>query len=839
MRERSAPAEITPVLPTIALRDDAEKQLRHACAELERRLRAGERCQTEDLLAEFPALSSETELLLDLIYAEYLTRIELGQQALAEEVYERFPQWRESLRQQFEVHDWLNGRLLEGMPSPPPAAWVPDAAGPNGKEVPPEAPGEYEILEELGRGGMGVVYKAWQGGLNRVVALKVVRAGACAGPHELARFRREAEAVARLQHPNIVQIYEVGQRDGAPYLTLEFIGGGTLAEKLAAGPPPSVTQAAEWVEALARGMHHAHQKGIIHCDLTPANVLLTEAGVPKISDFGLAKLLVGGRAVQTVSRVFLGTPSYVAPELIGGKVQQLGPPADVYGLGGILYQALTGRPAFRAETALETLHLVQTAEPVPPGRLRPGLPRDLETICLKCLQKESHQRYATALDLAADLKRFLRGRPIQARPIGLWERGLRWTRHRPTATALLGVMVALVVLSCGLVGWQWQRAETALGEASARAQAEARAREERDAALYFKNIVQAERECADHNSERVEELLAACPVRLRGWEWYYLKDLRDNCFASLPGHAQGSTGVAFSPDGKLLATAGMDGTVKLWSTATRRQLLTLGGHTEAVQAVAFSPDGRWLASAGQDQSVKVWDAATGRELLTFAGHEGPVWSVAFSPLEEASPGKLGRWLASAGQDQSVQVWDAATGKVRYTLHGHTKRVTAVAFSPDGRWLASASGDQTVKIWDATSGRELFTLRGHRGAVGEVSFSPDGRRLASAGDDQAVKVWDAVSGRELFTLRGHQGRVHGLAFTPTGRRLVSGGCDKTLKLWDMTTGLEVLTLHGCKESVAGLAFSPDGRRLASAGGEGTIQVWEALSYPETRCPGTPE
>jgi serine/threonine-protein kinase len=330
----------------------------------------------------------------------------------------------------------------------------------------------YDILGILGRGGMGVVYKARQAGLNRVVALKMIRDSALAGPEERTRFRHEAEAVAQLQHPNIVQIHEVGEHQGLPFFSLEFVPGGSLAEQLHGTPqPPRVT--AQTVETLARAVHAAHQRGTVHRDLKPANVLLTADGTPKISDFGLAKQLGAGPGLTATGAV-VGTPSYMAPEQAGGKstTRAVGPAADVYALGAILYELLTGRPPFLAETTLDTLQQVLTQEPVPPRQLQPKVPRDLETVCLKCLHKEPERRYASAHDLAEDLRRFLAGQPIRARPVSPWRRLGKWARRRPAVAALVAVSVlsGLALTAGGLVSNAWlrqavQRAEAKEAEA--------------------------------------------------------------------------------------------------------------------------------------------------------------------------------------------------------------------------------------------------------------------------------------------------------------------------------------------------------------------------------------
>ncbi len=309
-----------------------------------------------------------------------------------------------------------------------------------------QVPG-YEILDVLGRGGMGVVYKARQAGLGRVVALKMILSGGHASSTDLDRFRTEAEAIARLQHPNIVQVYEVGEQEGKPFFSLEFCSGGSLDKKLV-GTPLKPMDAAKLVETLARAMQAAHDKNVIHRDLKPANVLLTEDGTAKITDFGLAKKLdVTG---QTESGAIMGTPSYMAPEQAGGKSKEVGPLVDVYALGAMLYELLTGRPPFKAATPLDTVLQVLSDEPVPPRQLQSKTPRDLESVCLKCLRKEPGKRYATAQELAEDLHRFQAGQPVRARRLGIVERGWRWCRRNPVVAGLTAPIV--VILLVGFVG---------------------------------------------------------------------------------------------------------------------------------------------------------------------------------------------------------------------------------------------------------------------------------------------------------------------------------------------------------------------------------------------------
>ncbi len=325
--------------------------------------------------------------------------------------------------------------------------------------------GDYELIDKVGEGGMGVVYKARQVSLNRIVALKMILAGNHARPSDLARFRAEAESVAALQHPNIVHIHEVGQRDGVPYLTLEFVAGGTLAQRLN-GTPWADADAARLVEAVARAMHEAHRAGIVHRDLKPGNVLLTADGTPKVTDFGLAKRLDQSDG-PTVTGTILGTPSYMAPEQAAGRSREISASCDIYALGAILYEVLTGRPPFRAAAPLDTVMQVLHDEPVAPRLLNPNVSRDLETVCLKCLRKERAARYSSALELAEDLRHFLAHEPILARPIGAVERAWRWCHRSPYRAALVGVLLLALVVGIGMGVWVNQMLRRDLAETAA------------------------------------------------------------------------------------------------------------------------------------------------------------------------------------------------------------------------------------------------------------------------------------------------------------------------------------------------------------------------------------
>ena len=417
---------------------DALQRLALLRADQHRRWRRGERLLVEAYLDSVPALRDDAETLLDLIYSEVLLREEAGERPEAEEYVRRFPAHEAALRLQFDLHQAvasdtsLMGRTRAFTPGAQ-LAGQEARARPAGVPAAVRLPG-YEIEEVLGRGGMGVVYKARHLALNRVVALKMVLSGGHAGEAELARFRTEAAALARLQHPHIVQIFEVGEQDGRPYFALEYVEGGGLSAKLN-GTPWEARQAAALVETLARAVHAAHERRVVHRDLKPANVLLTADGTPKITDFGLAKKLDADDGISRSGQV-VGTPSYMPPEQAAGRGREVGPAADTYALGAILYELLTGRPPFKGPTSLDTLHQVLTDEPVPPRRLNPRTPRDLETVCLKCLEKQPARRYGTALELADDLGRFQAGRSVRARPVGVLERGWKWARRtRPSSAS--------------------------------------------------------------------------------------------------------------------------------------------------------------------------------------------------------------------------------------------------------------------------------------------------------------------------------------------------------------------------------------------------------------------
>jgi serine/threonine protein kinase len=839
-----------------------------------RRWRAGERPLAEAYLAAFPAVAASAEDALVLVWGEALLRLELGEAPGLAEYQARFPQHAEALALQFELQADLaspasthlqSGPASDGEPRPP----LPDVPG-------------YEILAEAGRGAMGVVYKARQARLNRVVALKMVLAGSHASAEQRLRFLQEAELVARLHHPHIVAVHEVGTHADCSFLVLEFVDGPTLAQ-LCGGTPQPPAEAARLVEVLAGAVHEAHAHGIVHRDLKPGNVLLARreanaaaaAGaarlsadwVPKVADFGLAKRAEFDSGLTQTGAV-VGTPAYMAPEQAGGK-KGVGPAADVYALGAILYELLTGRPPFLGESPLDTLARVVGDEPVAVRALQPKVPRDLETVCLKCLQKEPGKRYASAQALAGDLRRFLAGQPVAARPVGAPERAWRWCRRHP-AVAALSAAVALL-LTVLTVGSLVKNADLrkALKESD-------EARRKADDELWKSYLAEARAvRLSGRPGQRLKGLAAIRKaLGLPAPEGHSPDELRTEAIAclSLPdveelrrweGAPEGTVGHSFdaalehytralpsgevsvrrvaddalvatfktdlrpelrlSPDARfvLVEPSPADGCpLELWKLADGKGIRCLLERAAVNHFAAFSPDGRLLAyQRGNGKGVVhdklvVHDLEAGRAVAEWAlPGQRMVWSLAFSPN--------GRRLALGFVDEKkvpvIQVRKVPTGEVIAHLP-HPDGCTWIVWHPDGQRLAVACDDLRIRLWDVATGKELASWEGHtKEGIQFVAIDRAGRRLASYDYNLRLRVWDVESGQQTFSMPfiplGTFGDVHPREDGEV--RLVSRD-GRYLRLLRLLDGGEYRKLSGRtpagREEQDYLSVSPGGRLL---------------------------
>jgi WD40 repeat protein/serine/threonine protein kinase len=714
--------------------------------------------------------------------------------------------------------------------------------------------GRFRILGTLGHGGGGVVFLAFDPELRRVVAVKVPHLVSLLEPEMRRRFLREARAAADLDHPNLVPIYEIGEANGVCFLVSAYCRGGSLAQWLAEQTTPvPLRQAAALLVELTGAVHYIHANGVYHRDIKPGNVLLfprnppaagEAAFVPRLTDFGLAKLR-DGQDSSTRSGALLGTPSYMAPEQVEGRVRDIGPATDVYGLGALLYELLAGRPPFKGATDAETLHQVLTEEPAPPRRRRRDMPADLQTICLKCLAKEPARRYASAAELAGDLRRFLAGEPIRARPRGKIERLGKWLRRRPASAVLLGasLLIALGLLSVVLWFDALKRAHDADLAATAKQDVHRQEqlrfhKQHLRQYRYADDISLAWRDWGDGRRENLANLLQRHrpalerddPNDVRGFEWFYLSRLArlpQPLMRPLTRAAIPPCRVAFSRDGTILSSGHTDGTIRLWDPRTGRLRRILREHKLPIHALACSPDGKYLASGGGAEDgercrgeLRLWDSATLKILPLSLDVIGSIHCLAFSPD--------GRGLAAAmfhGTKirDTVEVWALPSGTRQYSLPFPDRSATSLAYSSDGATLAVGHGEGTISLYDAGRGKCVQTLSRHQGSVNSIACTHRPSYLASAGADKKVRIWEDGPGARFVVEYSHNRQVRAVAFSFDDRFLASSSDDGIVKLWDVNERRVRFSFslpEGCANSVA---FSPDGKSLVVGGGGGQ-KLW---------------
>ena len=891
--------------PTESLPAGVAGRINPVCDRFEKAWQTGGRPRLEEFLPQAEA-ADQPWLLRELLRLEVFYRGRSGETPTAEEYRRRLPDHAALIEEAFAALPTADPHATRYSDTPAVAdphatrySDTPAAEAPSSRL--PRRFGGYELLEEIGHGGMGVVYKARQFSPERLVALKVIRAGQLADEEDVRRFRQEADEAARLDHPNIVPVYEVGEQDGLHFFTMKLVEGGGLDKHLERyrNDPKA---AARLTATAARAVHHAHQRQLLHRDLKPGNILLDAAGQPHVADFGLAKRMEGDGAAMTRSNAIVGTPEYMAPEQASGE-KRLTTAIDVYALGGVLYALLAGRPPFQAKAPLDVLMKVVSEAPAPPSKVRPGAPHDLETICLKCLVKEPAKRYGSAEALAEDLERWLKGEPVRGRPVGRLERAWMWYRRNPVVANLTAVVAGLVVsaaVAAAVAAVYFQ--QLAGSEANARrdvqdAKGKLEAALGKETVLAGENLDLANREhAAQVNAvDRLErqyvgagarlldgnDLLGSLPwfteaLRLREKEPEAQAVHRVRLAAVLrqapvPVHTWfpegGVNDAEFSPDGKLVITAGQDGAVRIWDTVTGQTVGTLlkpkgerglqpirpewrrGLADRRAWAVdeplampaspfpdgrvyqaTFSPDGRRIVMVSDDCCGRVWDAVTGRASAPGLDHSDSLgW---YSPHNRACFSPDGRWVATAGQQGHGWIGDAETGKPLGKPLKHGGWINDVSFNPAGDRLLTASEDGTVRLWEAPSGEPVGTSLVHPAAVTHARFSPDGRRILSTCLDLAC-VWDVTAGKLAASPMIHQSTVNDAVFSPDGRLAATACSDGNARIWDTDRGLLLTRPLPHTSPPQRVVFSPDGRWLAVSCSDGTVCVWDVDEARQVR------
>jgi WD40 repeat protein/serine/threonine protein kinase len=714
----------------------------------------------------------------------------------------------------------------------------------------------YTLLRERGRGGMAVVYEAWDSAHGRRVALKVLRPGLLGNPRAIARFEREARALSRLEHPGICPVYDAGVDGDVAYIAMRFIEGEPMGRKAlkSDGTMRSLGDASEdeWLEAMAASaiaaeageaqhgdlkaaeprdesrpevgstreeieralevcekvalaLHAAHEAGVIHRDIKPGNIVLSSSGEPCILDFGLAWDEESGGPHLSDSGDLIGTPSYASPEQLRGDKDRVDRRSDVYSLGATIFEYFTGRPPFDAPTRAALYQEILNSPPADPRQLNPGISRDLNVVIQTALEKDPGRRYQTALAFAEDLRRVRKRQPIRARPPGPWLRTRRWARRHPViATAGLAIFLSLTVALCASVMLLRQKKQEFLREQGLRLAIQAASLASTDPGQALLLALEA--------ASRTPGLLANNAFLAA------LESLVEE--KTLVGHT-GEVGCAhFSPDGKLVVTASKDDTARLWDVDRGELLVALRGHGANVSWADFSPDGLWVVTASNDGTARVWDVASRRQAKVLTGHSGPVEFAGFGPD--------GRWVVTASQDQTLRVWGFPGGDERAVLVGHEGPVTLAAISPGGDKLASVSSNGSVIVWEVGSFRRLLSFQ-HEGEVRDARFDPDGRRLVTASEDLTARIVEIDTGETLI-LRGHEDTVRTASFSPDRRRVLTSSGDNTARVWEADGGRQILRVAHY-DAVRVASWSPDGRSFVTGSKDRTARIWDSTTGAE--------